>query len=50
MVHVLYLQHQQKEEVGVSDPLELFKQVQREEGEDVVLGGLDGVGLKGKKE
>lgn len=24
-----YLKHQQKQEVGISDPLELFKQVQR---------------------
>lgn len=45
MAAVLYLKHQQKEEVGVSDPLELLEQVQREEGEEVVLWGLDGVGL-----
>lgn len=37
MAAVLYLKHQQKEEVGVSDPLELLEQVQREEGEEVVL-------------
>lgn len=28
-VSVLYLKHQQKQEVGIGDPLELFKQVQR---------------------
>lgn len=26
---VLYLKHQQKQEVGICNPLELFKQVQR---------------------
>lgn len=40
-----HLEHQQKQEVGISNPLELFKKVKRQEGEEVVLGGLDGVRL-----
>lgn len=40
-----YLQHQQNKKVGISNPLELFKQVERKEGEEIVLWGLDGVCL-----
>lgn len=40
-----HLEHQQKQEVGVSDPLELLEQVKRQEAEKVVLGSLDGVCL-----
>lgn len=41
-----HLERQQKQEVGVGEPLELLKQVERQEGEGVVLGGLDGVRLE----
>lgn len=41
-----HLEHQQKQEVSVSNSLELLKQVKRQEGEEVVLGGLDGVRLE----
>lgn len=34
---VIYLKHQQKQEVGIRDPLELLEKVKREEGEEVVL-------------
>lgn len=44
-----YLQHQQNQKVGVSNPLELFEQVERKEGEEIVLGGLDGVCLQKDK-
>ena len=41
-----YLEHKQNKEVGISNPLELFEQVEGQEGEAVVLGGLDGVCLE----
>lgn len=41
-----HLEHQQKQEVSICNPLELLKQVERQEGEEVVLGGLDGVRLE----
>lgn len=34
---VTHLQHQQHQEVSVGDPLELLKQIDGQEGEDVVL-------------
>lgn len=42
-----HLEHQQEEEVSVGDPLKLLKQVEGQEGEEVVLGGFDGVCLRG---
>lgn len=44
-----HLQGEQEEEVGIGDPLELLKQVQRQKGEGVVFGGLDGIGLQEEK-
>lgn len=41
-----YLQDEQGQEVQVGRPLELLVQVQRDEGEDVVLVRLDGVFLQ----
>lgn len=43
------LQDKQEEEVGIGDPLELLKQVERQKSEGVVLGGFDGIGLQEKK-
>lgn len=40
-----YLQDEQEEKVGVGDPLELLKEVEWEEGQEVVLGRLNGVFL-----
>lgn len=44
-----HLEHQQEQEVGISDPLELLKQVERQEAEEIVLGGLDSVCLEKDK-
>lgn len=41
-----YLKDDQKQEVGVGEPLELLEEVKGEEGEDVVFGGLDGIVLQ----
>lgn len=40
-----YLQDEEEQEVGVGDFLELLEEVDRQEGENVVLGGLDAVTL-----
>ena len=42
---VTHLQNEKEQEVGVGNLLELLKEVDRQEGEDVVLGGLDAVTL-----
>lgn len=39
------LQNEQDEEVGIGDSLELLEEVERQEGEQVVLGGFNGVFL-----
>lgn len=41
----LYLEDQQQQEVDVCQPPELLQQVERQEGEQVVPGGLDGIVL-----
>lgn len=41
----LYLQNEKEQEVGIGDFLELLEEVDRQEGENVVLGGLDAVTL-----
>lgn len=41
-----HLEDQQEEEVGIGQSAELLQEVQRQEGEQVVLGRLDGVVLK----
>lgn len=41
----MYLQDEQSQEIQVCNPLELFVQIQGDEGEDVVLVRLDGVSL-----
>lgn len=40
-----YLQNEKEQEVGVGNFLELLKKVDRQEGENIVLGGLDAVTL-----
>lgn len=40
-----HLQNEKEQEVGVGNFLELLKQVDRQEGKDIVLGGLDAVAL-----
>lgn len=42
---VTYLQNEKEQEVGVGNFLELLKEVDRQEGENIVLGGLDAVTL-----
>ena len=44
-ISVRYLQDEQGQEVQVGSPLELLKQVEGDEGEGVVLVGLDAVPL-----
>lgn len=46
LVRDIYLKDNQKQEVGVGQPLELLEEVKGEEGEDVVFGGLDGIVLQ----
>lgn len=46
----VYLKDHKEQEVGVCEPKELLKQVEREEGEDVVLGSLDGIVLKQRRQ
>lgn len=46
----MYLKDHKEQEVGVCEPKELLKQVEREEGEDVVLGSLDGIVLKQRRQ
>lgn len=46
---VSHLQDEQEEEVGIGDPLELLKQVERQKSEGVVFGGFDGIGLQEEK-
>lgn len=41
-----YLKDKEEEEVGIGEPPELLKEVQWQEGENVVLGCLDGIVLK----
>lgn len=41
-----HLQDEEEDEVGVGHPLELFEEVEWEECENVVFGGLDCIGLK----
>lgn len=41
-----HLKDKEEEEVGVGESAELLEEVQREEGEQVVFGSLDGVVLK----
>lgn len=45
----VYLKDHEEEEVGVGEPSELLKEVEWEEGEDVVFGGLDGIVLKQRR-
>lgn len=40
------LQNEKEQEVGVGNFLELLKEVDRQEGENIVLGGLDAVTLR----
>lgn len=42
----IYLQDEQCQEVEVGSSLKLLIQVQGDEGEDVVLVGLDGISLQ----
>lgn len=42
---VTYLQNEKEQEVGIGNFLELLKEVDRQEGENIVLGGLDAVTL-----
>lgn len=42
---VTYLQNKKEQEVGIGNFLELLKEVDRQEGENIVLGGLDAVTL-----
>jgi len=37
------LQNEKEQEVGIGDLLELLKEVDRQEGENIVLGGLDAI-------
>lgn len=45
----VYLKNEQEEEVGISKPPELLEKVERQESENVVLGGSDGIVLKRKR-
>lgn len=49
MTEMFYLEDEEEEEVGVGEPAELFKEVQRQEGEKVVFGRFDGIFLRNKK-
>lgn len=40
-----HLQNEEEEEIGVGHFLELLEEVDRQEGDNVVLGGLDAVAL-----
>lgn len=40
-----HLQDEEEEEIGVGHFLELLEEVDRQEGDNVVLGGLDAVAL-----
>lgn len=40
------LQNEKEQEVGVGNFLELLKEVDRQEGKNIVLGGLDAVTLR----
>lgn len=44
-----YLKDEEEEEVGISQPPELLKQIKRQKGEYVVLGGPDGIVLRKRK-
>lgn len=41
----VYLKDHEEEEVGVGEPPELLEEVERQEGDNVVFGGLDGIVL-----
>ena len=43
------LEDHKAEEVDVGEPLQLLEEVEREEGDDVVLGRLDGIVLRQKE-
>ena len=45
MVCSTHLKDEQKQEVGISNPLKLLKKVEGQKGKPAVLGGLDGIGL-----
>ena len=45
----VYLKHHEEEEVGIGEPPELLEEVERQEGQNVVFGGLDGIVLKKTK-
>lgn len=42
----VYLKDEEEEEVAIGETLELLEKVQRQEGEEVVFGGVDGVILQ----
>lgn len=44
-----HLQDDNEEEIDVGHAVELLVQVQRQEGQDVVLGRVDEVGLPGRR-
>lgn len=46
----VYLKHHEEEEVGVGEPPELLEEVERQEGENVVFGGLDGIVLTQRRD
>lgn len=46
----MYLKDHKEQEVGVCEPNKLLKQVEWEEGEDVVLGSLDGIVLEQRRQ
>lgn len=46
----VYLKDHEEEEVGIGEPPELLKQIKRQEGENVVFGGFDGIFLKWRRE
>ena len=41
-----HLENEETEEIKVGRPLELLEQVERQEGDELVLGGLDVIVLK----
>jgi hypothetical protein len=45
-----YLKQQKEQEVDVRDPLELLKEVEWQEGEEVVFRGLNAVGLRAREQ
>lgn len=47
--NLTYLQNQQKEEVGIGNPLELLEKVHWQECKQIVFRGFNGIRLWGKK-